>query len=64
MFNLIIGTAKSINNLVNVFSVQNLYKKILDNNNGYKTVGGFTRDDWERVGSDMNKAIINYGKQR
>lgn len=28
-----------------------------------KTVGGFTESDWQKIGNDLRKSIILYGKK-
>ncbi len=29
-----------------------------------KTYGGFTNSDWEKVGNDMKRGLISFGKAR
>ncbi|MGU9984467.1 hypothetical protein [Limosilactobacillus fermentum] len=29
-----------------------------------KTYGGFTNSDWEKIGNDMKRGLISFGKAR
>lgn len=45
-----------------IFGVSN--KKPNKVNSSDNSYGGFTREDWKKVGNDMKWGLINFGKSR
>ncbi|MHC9533127.1 hypothetical protein ACVPPR_07180 [Dellaglioa sp. L3N] len=63
MQNFINITVKTISDAVAFSDILKLSKKDTPHKNQSKTVGGFTNKDWENIGSDMKRGIIQFGKQ-
>lgn len=60
-------TIKTVNDIA---MLPNILVKAVNSviHNGYKdiskTYGGFTNSDWEKVGNDMKRGLISFGKAR
>lgn len=61
-------TIKTVNDLA---MLPNVFKKVLgvrSNSRSYKrankTYGGFADSDWAKIGNDMKRGLISFGKAR
>ncbi|MEK1435116.1 hypothetical protein HCZ13_03430 [Limosilactobacillus fermentum] len=63
-FNITIKTVNDLAMLPSIFGKVIGVKTVKTHKTINKTYGGFTNSDWEKIGNDMKRGLISFGKAR